>query len=36
MLLYQGISQYVLYTLITTKSIKVALNGKKMIPIYYH
>lgn len=35
MLLYQGISQYVLFTLIYTKSIKAALFVmKKMIPYY--
>ncbi|MEK3972783.1 stage II sporulation protein M [Bacillus sp. FSL M7-0558] len=35
MLFYQGISQYVLFTLIYTKSIKAALGVmKKMIPYY--
>lgn len=35
MLFYQGMSQYVLFTLITTRSIKAALGlMKKMIPLY--
>lgn len=35
MLLYQGMSQYVLFTLIFSKSIKVTLLAmKKMIPLY--
>ncbi|MBY8911991.1 hypothetical protein KY305_04355 [Bacillus sp. YC2] len=35
MLLYQGISQYMLFTLIITRSIKITLSVmKKMIPLY--